>query len=597
MAVPAVPAHGTHITLIFCKLLSCNLTGIPDNSSFLDGFFRSIGYHEVIYKYSRKYLAAVMKPDFRQFSIWQNNSTNFAFYRAYIKISISEGKQIICNVFARTLRNVAICEMSEFYTQTWATLVCDHKLCEECFNSCIDYICPKDHRRTTKDQAIRGECTSELQFTIFYCPGCGCQKWLENIVGHIRSEHPELLENVDEPLRQCQREVNAFTGTDPCKNDGRTRQHGGEQLQEMAPSARHANLDAQGDTEMIADDDSSDSLPGALDNAKLDHEIGTCRHCNTPLEKKDIEEHEAKCLDLCVECPNCKEKISAKNFVLHTRTLCPARERKTADKLSLQIRVELENGYQVPCKLDAGSAINLVQCANCGFYALKWTRLRCNDSLCEECFMKCKEYFCSFHKVMTTNLQARSGRCEYAVLKDVLIECIYCSEWQDANTIANHIQKEHRSFFVEGSSRKPNAVQNQTELCNSKVLDGHMLPSSNGRTTELLKPRQPMAPQRVGDTKTEPEKTSRDRIMQCENYKRAAPVTDFESQCSELCEAEHRNESVANLGVKQEEDDRSEDKKLDDDIQEVKAAIRVLEQRLEKIEKPLRKIIARLSKN
>lgn len=96
-----------------------------------------------------------MKPDFRQFSIWQNNSTNFAFYRAYIKISISEGKQIICNVFARTLRNVAICEMCEFYTQTWATLVCDHKLCEECFNSCIDYICPKDHRRTTKDQVLR----------------------------------------------------------------------------------------------------------------------------------------------------------------------------------------------------------------------------------------------------------------------------------------------------------------------------------------------------------------------------------------------------------------------------------------------------------
>ncbi|XP_070383618.1 uncharacterized protein [Dermacentor albipictus] len=187
----------------------------------------------------------------------------------------------------------------------WATLICGHKLCEECFNPCIDYICKQHHCWTAKYQK------------------------------HIRSEHPELLENADEPLKQYQGEVND-SKNDPRKDDGNARQRGVEQMQDMVSSARHARIDAQCDTEMMTDDDSSDCLPRAPDKAKLDHEIGTCKHCNTPLEKKEIEKHETTCLYRIMTCPNCKEEMPAKNLDVHTKTLCPAKERKTTDKLRIQ---------------------------------------------------------------------------------------------------------------------------------------------------------------------------------------------------------------------------------------------------------------------
>ncbi|XP_075530784.1 uncharacterized protein LOC142563935 [Dermacentor variabilis] len=230
----------------------------------------------------------------------------------FMMVGISGGKRIPCEIFQKDKRNLPLCENCGFYTQTWATLKCKHKLCEECFNSSIDYICKQDHCRTTKDQE------------------------------HIRSEHPELFENADEPLKQYQREVND-TGKDSFKNDGKTRQRGVEDMQNMVPSPRHACIDAQCDTEMMTDDDSSDSLPGAPDQTKLDHEIGTCKHCNTPLEKKAIEEHETTCLYCSMTRPNCKEKMAAKDLDVHTKTLCPAKEKKTTGKLRIQTKSDDSN--------------------------------------------------------------------------------------------------------------------------------------------------------------------------------------------------------------------------------------------------------------
>ncbi|XP_054933717.1 uncharacterized protein [Dermacentor andersoni] len=250
-------------------------------------------------------------------------------------IAISEGKRIPCEIFQKDKRNLPLCENCGFYTQTWASLICDHKLCEECFNPCIDYICKKDHYRTTKDQARRGSSTCEIQDVVLYCPRCPNPMSFKYMVEHIWSEHPELLENADEQLKQYQGEGNDGRNN-PCKDDGNARQRGVERMQDIVPSARHACRDAQCDNAMMTDDDSSDSLPGAPDKAKLDHEIGTCKHCNTPLEKEEIEEHEAKCLDRIMTCPNCKEKMPAKNLDVHTKTLCPAKEKKTTDKLRIQ---------------------------------------------------------------------------------------------------------------------------------------------------------------------------------------------------------------------------------------------------------------------
>ncbi|XP_075530776.1 uncharacterized protein LOC142563933 [Dermacentor variabilis] len=260
----------------------------------------------------------------------------------FMMVGISGGKRIPCEIFQKDKRNLPLCENCGFYTQTRATLICKHKLCEECFNSSIDYICKQDHWRTTKDQARRGSSTSEIQDVRLYCPRCPNPMPFNYMVEHIRSEHPELFENADEPLKRYQREVND-TGNDSFKDDGKARQRGVEDMQNMVPSPRHACIDAQCDTEMMTDDDSSDSLPGAPDKEKLDHEIGTCKHCNTPLEKKAIEEHEATCLYRNMTCPNCKEKMAAKDLDVHTKTLCPAKEKKTTDKLRIQRKSDDSN--------------------------------------------------------------------------------------------------------------------------------------------------------------------------------------------------------------------------------------------------------------
>ncbi|XP_049511490.1 uncharacterized protein LOC119464232 isoform X2 [Dermacentor silvarum] len=274
----------------------------------------------------------------------------------------------------------------------------------------------------------------------------------------------------------------------------------------------------------------------------------------------------------------------------------PLESRSPLDSLNgLNIKVELKNGHEVPCKLDAGSARNLVQCVNCGFYALKWHILVCSHSLCERCFMECQCYYCALDQIRTMKFKAKSGSCNKAVLKDVLVQCLYCSEFRDANTIADHIEKEHSSLFEEESSGTPNAVQNKEELYSSKVLSDLKLHSSRDKDPELLNLQQstpPEHPKCATSTKSENttcrhcgkkvkdipnhlavcselpatcpychdeirkkdmkahvdqcdreskearkehEDTCQDRITECEDHEGALPEKDFEPHCSELC--------------------------------------------------------------
>lgn len=262
--------------------------------------------------------------------------------------------------------------------------------------------------------------------------------------------------------------------------------------------------------------------------------------------------------------------------------------------------------------------------------------------------MECQDYYCALDKTLTMKFKAKSGSCNKAVLKDVLVQCLYCSEFRDANTIADHIEKEHSSLLEEESSGTPNAVQNKEELYSSKGLSDLKLHSSRDKDPELLNLQQSTPPEHVGDiekpkcaTSTKSENTTcrhcgkkvkdipnhlavcselpatcpychdeirkkdmkehdhtcQDRITECENREGALAEKDFEPHCSELCKAEHRNESAAKLRVQEEDDDKSKNKELYDEIQELKDKIKVLEGRLEKLEKPLRKIIKRLCEN
>ncbi|KAH6924795.1 hypothetical protein HPB50_025125 [Hyalomma asiaticum] len=80
---------------------------------------------------------------------------------------------------------------------------------------------------------------------------------------HVSDKHPELLENADDTI---------------------------------APS-------------QMTDDESSDFVPQTLDEASLDSDLGTCQHCITALEKKDIAVRERRyntSLDgVYLKCPYC----------------------------------------------------------------------------------------------------------------------------------------------------------------------------------------------------------------------------------------------------------------------------------------------------
>ncbi|XP_054933723.1 uncharacterized protein [Dermacentor andersoni] len=292
------------------------------------------------------------------------------------------------------------------------------------------------------------------------------------------------------------------------------------------------------------------------------------------------------------------------------RSYCAPEATSSQDSLNgLQVKVELRNGHQVPCKLSAASVPYLAQCVNCGFYALEWATLRCGHSLCEGCFVECEEYFCAFDQVTTrkfernlrqisTFVQAKSGRCQYTVYKDVLIECPCCSRSRDLYTIATHIENCHSKFSVRNSSTTPNsAPRNERKFCDSKDHYDKSLHSLGGRGLESLRPEAAEPPQSASNTKMEHEKISQIRDRECENYKIAVPEKDFAPHYNGLYVTEHCDEGAAKLRVKEEEDDRSEDEILDDEIRGLKAKIQMLEERLEEIEKPLRKIIQRLSKN
>ncbi|XP_050047954.2 uncharacterized protein [Dermacentor andersoni] len=319
------------------------------------------------------------------------------------------------------------------------------------------------------------------------------------------------------------------------------------------------------------------------------------------------------------------------------RSYCAPEATSSQDSLNgLQVKVELRNGHQVPCKLSAASVPYLAQCVNCGFYALEWATLRCGHSLCEGCFVECEEYFCAFDQVTTRKFEAKSGRCQYTVYKDVLIECPCCSRSRDLYTIATHIENCHSKFSVRNSSTTPNsAPRNERKFCDSKDHYDKSLHSLGGRGLESLRPEAAEPPQSASNTKmfteddyldspqedpgntlgrktlrslcSEPhlkqsdrkehEKISQIRDRECENYKIAVPEKDFAPHYNGLYVTEHCDEGAAKLRVKEEEDDRSEDEILDDEIRGLKAKIQMLEERLEEIEKPLRKIIQRLSKN
>ncbi|XP_049511491.1 uncharacterized protein LOC119464232 isoform X4 [Dermacentor silvarum] len=237
----------------------------------------------------------------------------------------------------------------------------------------------------------------------------------------------------------------------------------------------------------------------------------------------------------------------------------PLESRSPLDSLNgLNIKVELKNGHEVPCKLDAGSARNLVQCVNCGFYALKWHILVCSHSLCERCFMECQCYYCALDQIRTMKFKAKSGSCNKAVLKDVLVQCLYCSEFRDANTIADHIEKEHSSLFEEESSGTPNAVQPKCATstksenttcrhCGKKVKD---IPNHLAVCSELpatcpychdeirkkdMKAHVDQCDRESKEARKEHEDTCQDRITECEDHEGALPEKDFEPHCSELC--------------------------------------------------------------
>ncbi|XP_070384291.1 uncharacterized protein [Dermacentor albipictus] len=298
---------------------------------------------------------------------------------------------------------------------------------------------------------------------------------------------------------------------------------------------------------------------------------------------------------------------------------------------SLQVRVQLRNGHHVPCKLlNEESASYLTQCVNCGFYAPKWALLRCGHILCEECFIKCEEYFCPLHRVMTMKFQAKSASCQYALYKHVHIECPGCSTSKVLSAIAMHIEIWHPEFSVEQSSTTPkSAPPNETEFCGSKVHHDNNLHSLDGRDLKSLRPKAPEPPQRASNNKTEHllgEHKNRLMNSDCDDSTLLASVSkgdgdrqndtvsgletcpycykqwgkqnymehvhdcwqrttecpecvqiiaraDYEEHKKQCYKKEKQKNSDGSASVKEEEDGKSEDKKRDDHIQELKTKI------------------------
>lgn len=245
--------------------------------------------------------------------------------RTYVKIAISEKKKLLCELVGKKPKNLDVCEKCKFYMQTWIALKCDHKVCYECFNDSTSYICPTDHYRTTKDKAMTEGC-SKLRNSRVYCPACGEEHTCTNITNHISCKHPELLENADESVRPRHREAMARSEIEPRRGEEKRERRWGKPPQACDAPARHTDSDTRCDVDMMTDEESSDSAPPTSDEASLDRDIGTCRHCNTALEKKEIPGHEERCPDRGVQCPFCSEEMAFKTLRGHISTACPVRK-------------------------------------------------------------------------------------------------------------------------------------------------------------------------------------------------------------------------------------------------------------------------------
>ncbi|XP_037525688.1 uncharacterized protein LOC119402637 [Rhipicephalus sanguineus] len=243
----------------------------------------------------------------------------------YVKIAISEKKEVMCELVGKRPKNLDACEECQNYMQTWVTLRCDHKVCNECFNEYPSYICSKDKKRTTKGKA-RTEGCNKLRNSRVYCPACQEEHTCTNITNHISCKHPELLENADESVRPPYTEAMARSETEPQRGEEKRERLWGNPPQAFDAPATHTGSDSKFDADMLTEDESSDSAPPTSDEASLDRDIGTCRHCNTALEKKEIPGHEERCPDLGVQCPFCSEEMAFKTVQGHINTACPVRK-------------------------------------------------------------------------------------------------------------------------------------------------------------------------------------------------------------------------------------------------------------------------------
>nr|XP_037272161.1 uncharacterized protein LOC119164150 [Rhipicephalus microplus] len=246
--------------------------------------------------------------------------------RMFVKIAISAKKELVCELVGKKLKNLDACEKCRLYMQTWVTLRCDHKVCYECFNDSPSYICSIDKKRTTKTRAST-EGYDKLRNAEVYCPACPQKDTCGNLPKHIRSKHPELLESADESTKPLQIEVMAHSPRTPRRYDTKRVNHRWQnpsQTHEIPATTGDSRI--QDDVDMVTDDESSDSIPPIAEEASTDTEIGTCTHCNTPLEMNDIPEHEEKCPDRVVECPLSSKKIALSAVQCHISTACPRRE-------------------------------------------------------------------------------------------------------------------------------------------------------------------------------------------------------------------------------------------------------------------------------
>ncbi|KAH7940081.1 hypothetical protein HPB52_021061 [Rhipicephalus sanguineus] len=80
----------------------------------------------------------------------------------------------------------------------------------------------------------------------------------------------------------------ARSETEPQRGEEKRERLWGNPPQAFDAPATHTGSDSKFDADMLTEDESSDSAPPTSDEASLDRDIGTCRHCNTALEKKEI---------------------------------------------------------------------------------------------------------------------------------------------------------------------------------------------------------------------------------------------------------------------------------------------------------------------